>query len=87
LREGRQPDFPPSRADAPVLGGSVFDMLCREEGDEAGLALARGDSSDSPKRALERAFHGRSMRHTAGTWQAHLARMAEGRQPTRHVRT
>lgn len=86
LREGAAPDFPPSRRDAPLLGGSIYDLLCREEGEAAGIALARGDSSETPQRALERAFHGRSMRHTEGTWRAHLTRMAEGRQPLRRAR-
>ncbi|MEA2288098.1 MAG: hypothetical protein QOD55_95, partial [Solirubrobacteraceae bacterium] len=30
LREGSEPRFPPGRADAIILGGSVFDLLCRE---------------------------------------------------------
>jgi hypothetical protein len=77
LREGDEPSFPPARADALLLGGSVFDMLCREEGEAAGIALARGDAS------LADAFHGRPRRHTEGTWHAHLRRMAEGRQPVR----
>jgi hypothetical protein len=83
LREGSAPDFPPGRADAPLLGGSIFDLLCREEGDGAGVRLAKGDLADTPQRALERAFHGRSIRHTEGTWRAHLSRMAEGRLPAR----
>ncbi len=83
LREGAAPAFPPERADATLLGGSVFDLLCREEGEAAGVALARGATPDSPRRALEAAFHGRALRHTEGTWRAHLTRMAEGRQPPR----
>lgn len=75
LREGAAPAFPPARADAPLLGGSVFDLLCREEGDAAGIRLAQGDVADTPNRTLERAFHGRSMRHTEATWRAHLQRM------------
>jgi hypothetical protein len=73
LREGAEPSFPPGRADAIILGGSVFDLLCREEGELAGIALARGDVP------LAEAFHGRPRRHTEGTWHAHLRRMADGR--------
>ncbi len=73
LREGGPPDFPPSRADAFLLGGSIFDMLSREEGEAATVALARGETD------LDSAFHGRPRRHTEGTWRAHLQRMAEGR--------
>jgi hypothetical protein len=80
LREGSEPAFPPGRADALLLGGSVFDLLCREEGEAAGVALARGDAT------LAEAFHGRPRRHTEGTWHAHLRRMADGRQPARRTR-
>ena len=82
LREGSPPAFPPGRTDAPMLGGSVFDLLCREEGEAAGVELA-ANPHDAPRSALERAFHGRPLRHTEGTWHAHLARMAEGRLPPR----
>ena len=77
LREGGPPAFPPGRADAVLLGGSIFDLLAREEGQAAAVALARGATD------LESAFHGRPVRHTEGTWQAHLQRMAEGRLPPR----
>jgi hypothetical protein len=73
LREGSAPDFPPRRADALLLGGTVFDLLAREEGEEAcvKLALAPG-----PAQALERAFHGRPLRQTEQAWRSHLARLA-----------
>ncbi len=73
LREGPAPSFPPGRADAILLGGSVFDLLAREEGEAAAVTLAR-QAQD-----LKLAFHGRPLRHTEVTWQAHLQRMAEGR--------
>ena len=38
LREGRAPAFPPRPADALLLGGTVFDLLAREEGDRAVVA-------------------------------------------------
>jgi hypothetical protein len=83
LREGSPPQFPPGRSDAILLGGSIFDLLCREEGDAAGVALARGDAGESPRKALERAFAGRALRFTEATWRTHLQRMAEGRRPPR----
>jgi hypothetical protein len=76
LREGRPPSFPPSRADALLLGGSIFDLLAREEGDRPCVTLARGPHPDGPVRALEIAFP-RSIRHTEGAWRSHLTRMAE----------
>lgn len=77
LREGSQPSFPPGRADAILLGGSVLDLLAREEGEAAAVTLAR-EAQD-----LKLAFHGRPLRHTEVTWHAHLQRMAEGRLPPR----
>jgi hypothetical protein len=75
LREGPAPAFPPSRADALLLGGSVFDLLAREEGEGACVTLARGPHPDGPIRALEIAFP-RAVRHTEGAWHSHLARLS-----------
>ena len=72
LREGPPPTFPPSRADALLLGGTIFDLLAREEGDRACVTLARGPHPDGPIRALEIAFP-RSLRHTESAWRSHLA--------------
>ena len=41
LREGPPPSFPPGRADALLLGGTVFDLVAREEGERAAVAVAR----------------------------------------------
>src|SRR4051812_49360294 len=76
LREGGPPALPPSRADASLLGGSVFDLVAREEGETKAVELACTPLSEKPARALERAFAGRTLRHTEGTWRAHLARVA-----------
>jgi hypothetical protein len=67
------PSFPPARRDALLLGGTVFDLLAREEGEEACVELAR---APDPASALERAFHGRPMRQTEQAWRSHLARLA-----------
>jgi hypothetical protein len=67
------PTFPPARRDALLLGGTVFDLLAREEGEEACVELAR---APDPARALERAFHGRPLRQTEQAWRSHLARLA-----------
>jgi hypothetical protein len=79
LHEGPEPSFPPSMRDALLLGGSVLDLLAREEGEKAVVKLVTDPSPGTPQRALERAFHGRSLVHTGGTWRAHLAHMAEAR--------
>lgn len=82
LREGPEPSFPPSARDALLLGGSVLDLLAREEGEKAVVKLvcdAGQGRSSTPRGALEHAFRGRSLLHTGGTWRAHLAGMAEAR--------
>jgi hypothetical protein len=73
LREGRTSTFPPSRADALLLGGTVFALLEREEGERACVTLARGPHPDGPLRALEVAFP-RSLRHTEAAWRAAISR-------------
>jgi hypothetical protein len=78
LREGRPPSFPPGRADAPLLAGTVFDLVAREQGEAAAVALACSPLGDGPRDALERAFAGRALRHTEGTWRAQLQRTAGG---------
>jgi hypothetical protein len=84
LREGRAPAFPPGATDALLLGGTLFDLLAREEGDRAGHALARGPHPDGPVAALEAAFPGRPLRQTEAAWRSHLARLAEpGERPRR----
>src|SRR5215207_9946422 len=73
LREGRAPAFPPKPADALLLGGTVFDLLAREEGERAAVAAAR----DGPKHLLADGFHGRGVRRTEDAWRSHLTRIAE----------
>jgi hypothetical protein len=70
------PSFPPGRRDALLLGGTVFDLLHREEGEEACLRLAK---APDPGKALERAFHGRPLRQTEQAWRSHLNRLARPR--------
>ena len=67
------PTFPPGRRDALLLGGTVFDLLAREEGEAACVELAR---APDPAKALERAFHGRPVRQTEQAWRSHLNRVA-----------
>ncbi len=76
LHEGAEPDFPPGLRDAALLGGTVIDLLAREEGEIAAVNLAMHLDAGGPKQALVRAFHGRPLVHTEGTWRAHLAKLA-----------
>jgi hypothetical protein len=76
LREGGKPSFPPSLADAPLLGGTVVDLLAREEGERAVIDLVCSLPAGRPREALVQAFNGRPLVHTEGTWRGHLARLA-----------
>lgn len=75
LREHPRPAFPPGLRDAALLGGSVLSLLAGEAGERAVTELALSASGD-PRRALERAFGGRSLVHSEGAWRSHLARQA-----------
>jgi hypothetical protein len=77
LREGPVP-FPPGPRDAHLLAGALFDLLSRERGDGACMALAcSGDAGDA-RGSLESAF-GSSLRDVAYRWRGHLDRLASGR--------
>jgi hypothetical protein len=76
LREGPEPDFPPGVRDAHLLGGTIFDLLAREEGERACVRLASELPAGGAQQALRTAFHGRALKHTESTWRAHLARIA-----------
>jgi len=76
LREGDRPEFPPALSDAALLGGTVIDLIAREEGVQRAVDLASSLPSGGPREALVAVFGGRAMVHSEGTWRAHLARMA-----------
>jgi hypothetical protein len=84
LHEGAPPAFPPAPRDALLLGGTVVDLLAREQGEQAALSLmldAGRRGGAGPEDALVEAFDGRALRHTEGTWRAHLS--TAGRRPDR----
>jgi hypothetical protein len=76
LREGGPPSFPPGLRDATLLGGTVIDLLAREEGAEAAARFVRRLHPQGPRAALAEAFGGRSVVHTEGAWRSHLTRLA-----------
>jgi hypothetical protein len=76
LREGRRPRFPPGLRDAPLLGGTVIDLLAREEGTHAAATFATRLHPQGPRAAITKAFRGRGFVHTEGEWHAHLSRLA-----------
>lgn len=78
MREGSAPAFPPALADAPLLGGTLFSLLAREEGEVACVRLATAAHSTSPQAALRKAFAGRPLHHTEAAWRADLDRLTYG---------
>ena len=78
LREDARPDFPPGLRDAALLGGTLVDLVAREQGVAAVVRARRrrGPGGGGSREALLAAFDGRAMVHTEGTWRAHLSRMA-----------
>jgi hypothetical protein len=76
LHEEGPPSFPPARRDAALLGGTLIDLLVREEGIRAAVALACRPPRGRPDRVLAELFRGRAVRHTADAWRLHLARLA-----------
>ena len=83
LREGPEPDFPPGIRDAQLLGGTVVDLLAREQGEHEAVRLAIELDPGGPKQALVNAFGGRPLAHTERTWRAHLAKIAAAQPTTR----
>jgi hypothetical protein len=78
LYEGDTPAFPPSPRDAPLLGGSVLDMLEEEAGPEAVAELATARlGSGGPVAMLERAFE-RPLFEVERDWRARLSSAGGG---------
>lgn len=71
LREGDRPAFPPTRRDALILGGTVFDLLERHAGPNACVRMASRLHRDGPSGNLELAFEAR-MRDIERAWRMHL---------------
>jgi hypothetical protein len=71
LREGVRPSFPPSRRDAVILGGTIFDVLDRHSGPEACAVLVARLRREGPQANLELAFDAR-MREIERAWRQHL---------------
>jgi hypothetical protein len=71
---GSRPSCPPGRRDAALLGGSLFDLLARERGVEACVALATEQDLDV-NRSLESAFQV-SLAELRERWRSHLDELA-----------
>jgi hypothetical protein len=76
LHEGERPSFPPGVRDALLLGGTVIDLLAREQGERAAAAFACRLDRRGPRHALADAFGGRAVVRTEEAWRSHLNRLA-----------
>jgi len=76
LREGRRPAFPPGVSDAPLLGGTVIDLLVRERDERAASRLACSIHPHGSRAALREAFRGEPPAAIEEAWRSHLARLA-----------
>ena len=85
LREGERPSFPPSIRDSLVLGGTIFDLLDRNEGREACVALVSRLRKDGAAGNLELAFKAR-FRDIEAAWRDHLADIAGQPEQAARVR-
>ena len=71
LREGEKPRFPPSRRDAVLLGGTVFDLLDRAVGPDACGRLVSRLHRAGPRGNLELVFES-PMREIERAWRRQL---------------
>jgi hypothetical protein len=71
LRESSRPSFPPSRRDAVILGGTIFDLLENERGPQACERLVHELKPGGPVPTLEDAFDAR-FRDIEDVWRDHL---------------
>jgi hypothetical protein len=72
LHEGGTPTFPPGVRDALLLGGTVIDLLAREQGELAAAEFACRLDPRGPRAALAGAFDGRPLHRTEEAWRVHL---------------
>jgi hypothetical protein len=79
LHDGGRPSFPPGFRDAALLGGTVIDLLAKEEGEQRAVQLACRLHPQGSRAALSKAFRGRALVHSEGAWRSHLATLAGGR--------
>jgi hypothetical protein len=68
--------FPPGLRDATLLGGTVIDLLVREEGEAAAARFASRLDTHGPRAAIGAAFGDRPLSRTEDAWRSHLRRLA-----------
>jgi hypothetical protein len=75
LRESARPSFPPSRRDAVILGGTIFDLLEAERGPEACERLALELLPGGSRPTLEAVFDAR-LPEIEDAWRDYLRAIA-----------
>jgi hypothetical protein len=75
LRESARPSFPPSRRDAVILGGTLFDLLEAERGQDACKRLALHLLPGGAVPTLEAAFDARAPQ-IEDAWRGYLREIA-----------
>jgi hypothetical protein len=75
LRESARPSFPPSRRDAAILGGTIFDLLEAERGPDACERLAVHPLHSGATATLEDAFDAR-IGDVEAAWRDYLREAA-----------
>jgi hypothetical protein len=78
LHQPPRPRFPPGLRDAGLLGGTLIDLLVREEGITAAVGLVCARAEIDARGTLVRAFGGRPAVRTEDAWRAHLERLRSG---------
>jgi hypothetical protein len=78
VRTGRRPHFPPTARDAPLLGGTLIDLLAEQQGEAAVARVARRLHTGGSQTALRVAFGERALMTVEGDWRSRLRRLADG---------
>ena len=78
MRSGHRPRFAPSVRDAPVLAGSLIELVAEREGERAVARLARRLHTGGSDAALAAALPGRGFSGFEGDWRLRLRRLADG---------
>lgn len=78
MRSGHRPHFPPTARDAPLLAGSLIELLAESGGESAVARLAARLHSGGSHTALQIAFGERALPTVEDDWRSRLRTLAEG---------
>ncbi|HEX3805034.1 MAG TPA: hypothetical protein VHV75_19570 [Solirubrobacteraceae bacterium] len=78
IRAGHRPRFPPAARDAPLLGGTLVELLAEQQDDAAVARLAGRLHTGGSQTALRVAFGERAVMTVETEWRSRLRRLADG---------